>query len=52
VSLTVGKTQIELFNHTSIKEDGIEKITVELHYFQPHILGSCLLKKANEISFG
>ena len=38
--------------HTSIKEGGFEKITVELPYYQLHILDSCLLKKASKISFG
>ena len=38
--------------HTIIKEGGIEKITLELPYYQLLILDSCLLKKANKISFG
>jgi hypothetical protein len=52
MSLTAGKTQIDLFYSTSIKEGGIEKITFGLCYYQLLFLGSCLLKEANKISFG
>jgi len=50
--LALAARKLSYLIHTSIKEDRIETIILELHYYQPPILGTFLLRKANKISFG